>query len=74
LLDEYKKRKGDWSAYERDFLALMAQRRIGEVLSPSAFDRRTALLCSEATAENCHRRLVVEQLAQSWPDVLAVHL
>ena len=28
LLDTYKKQKGDWSAYERDFLGLMRQRRI----------------------------------------------
>lgn len=74
LLDEYKKRKGEWGSYERDFLALMDSRRIHEVLSPADFERRTALLCSEATADNCHRRLVVEFLAQRWPDVHARHL
>jgi uncharacterized protein (DUF488 family) len=74
MLDEYKKRKGDWSAYEHEFMSLMDRRRISDILSPSDFDRRTALLCSEATAENCHRRLVVEHLAQSWPGVVGVHL
>lgn len=74
LLDEYKKRRGDWSAYEDEFMALMRQRRIDEVLAPSDFQKRTALLCSEATAENCHRRLVVEHLAACWPNVAAVHL
>jgi len=74
LLDTYKKRKGDWATYEAEFLTLMAHRRIDDVLSPADFERRTALLCSEATAEHCHRRLVCEFLAQRWPEVRAVHL
>ncbi len=74
LLDAYKKHKGDWSVYERDFLALMEQRRIDEVLDPADFEHRTTLLCSEATAEHCHRRLVVEFLAVRWPNVQVVHL
>ena len=74
LLDGYKKHKGEWAAYERGFLELMAQRRVERALSPAEFDTPTALLCSEATAENCHRRLVCEYLARHWPDVRPVHL
>ena len=74
LLDDYKKRKGDWVSYERDFLALMESRRVHEVLSPAEFERRTVLLCSEATAEHCHRRLVCEFLAERWPNVRTRHL
>jgi uncharacterized protein (DUF488 family) len=74
LLDEYKKRKGDWGTYERGFLELMAERHIERTLSPDEFERPTALLCSEATAENCHRRLVCEYLAGHWSEVRAVHL
>jgi uncharacterized protein (DUF488 family) len=74
LLDEYKKRKGDWSIYEHRFLELMAQRRIEHALSPVEFETPTALLCSEATAEHCHRRLVCQHLARHWPDVQPVHL
>jgi uncharacterized protein (DUF488 family) len=74
LLDEYKKRKGDWASYEQAFLALMAERRIADALSPGDFQTRTALLCSEATAEHCHRRLVAEFLAEHWPVVQIVHL
>lgn len=74
ILDEYKKRKGDWATYEREFQALMESRSIHEVLSPASFEQRTALLCSEAEPEHCHRRLVVEFLAARWPDVEAVHL
>ena len=74
LLDEYKKRKGEWSDYEHRFLELMAQRHIEGALSPAEFEVPTALLCSEATAENCHRRLVCEYLAAHWPEVRPVHL
>lgn len=74
LLDAYKKRRGDWASYEAEFLGLMEQRRIDEVLSPADFERRTVLLCSEATPEHCHRRLVCEFLAQRWPAVRAAHL
>jgi uncharacterized protein (DUF488 family) len=74
LLDEYKKRKGDWRAYEEQFLSLMASRGIESTLSIDDFRSPTALLCSEASAEHCHRRLVCEYLAGNWPDVRAVHL
>ena len=74
LLDEYKKRNGSWDEYEEAFLALMAARRIESVLSPSDFDTRTALLCSEATPDRCHRRLVCTYLAKHWDDVHAIHL
>ena len=74
ILNAYKKRNGDWSAYEREFTTLMAQRDIAGVLDQAAFKRRTVLLCSEATPERGHSRLVVEYLADRWPDIRAVHL
>jgi uncharacterized protein (DUF488 family) len=52
----------------------MAERQIERALSPAEFELPTALLCSEATAENCHRRLVCEYLADRWSDVRPVHL
>jgi uncharacterized protein (DUF488 family) len=74
LLDDYKKRRGSWAEYELRFRALMAERQIEVALSPGDFAARTALLCSEATADNCHRRLVCEYLAEHWTNVRAVHL
>jgi uncharacterized protein (DUF488 family) len=75
ILESYK-RRGDmpWSEYEERFRALMEQRRVAERLDPASFERATALLCSEATPEHCHRRLVIEHLAEHWSDVRAVHL
>ena len=62
MLDAYKKHGGDWDAYEGEFLALMAERRIEDRLDRRLFDVPTVLLCSEHTADHCHRRLVVEYL------------
>jgi uncharacterized protein (DUF488 family) len=76
ILDAYKKRRGmPWGDYEEKFLALLRERRIERELNPEDFERkRTVLLCSEASAEYCHRRLVIEYLAERWPNVHAVHL
>jgi uncharacterized protein (DUF488 family) len=37
LLDSYKKHRGEWSSYEKDFLRLMAERQIEQVLAPAEF-------------------------------------
>ena len=74
LLDGYRKAKGSWEDYERRFLALMDERRIAERLDRRLFDVPAVLLCSEATAEHCHRRLVAEYLRDQWGDVRIVHL
>lgn len=73
LLDGYRKGGGSWEAYEKGFRALLAERRI-ERLARALFDGPTALLCSEPTAEHCHRRLVAEHLAGYWPEVAVHHL
>ncbi|MGH9364840.1 MAG: DUF488 family protein [Thermoanaerobaculia bacterium] len=74
LLDRYKKQRGSWHEYEVAFLELMKQRGIESRLDRSLFDRPTVLLCSEATAERCHRRLVLEHLRDHWGDLEIVHL
>src|SRR6266702_3014830 len=74
MLDSYKKRKGDWAAYEREFLSLMRERHIETAIDRAQFAEPTVLLCSELTAEHCHRRLVLEYLADKWGDVTVHHL
>jgi uncharacterized protein (DUF488 family) len=74
ILDQYKKKKGDWAAYERAFLALITGRDISNRLDPASFKQPTVMLCSEATAEHCHRRLVLEYLQQHWDGVTIHHL
>ena len=73
MLDEYKKNHGDWIDYESKFLALMAERKVEETLDRSVIDGG-CLLCSEATPENCHRRLVAEYLKEKWSSVEIEHI
>ena len=74
MLDQYKKKKGSWPEYEQRFLALMADRRVEEKIDPSLFSVPTALLCSEPTAEHCHRRLVLDYLRTKWSNISVRHL
>ena len=74
LLDEYRKAKRGWSTYERGFRALLAERQVERVLDRALFDLPTVLLCSELTADHCHRRLVLEYLSDAWRPFEIVHL
>jgi uncharacterized protein (DUF488 family) len=71
LLKSYRKEKRDWGAYEKSFLALMAERQIENRLEPAMLEG-ACLLCSEATADCCHRRLVCEYLNEKWGGALTV--
>ena len=75
MLKTYRSGMGaaDWPAYERQFLALMAERRIETRLSPALLDG-ACLLCSEASPRHCHRRLVAEYLQAHWGDLQIEHL
>ena len=74
ILDAYRA-DGDWPAYERAFRRLLVERdatAIGrEIL---ARYRRPCLLCSEPTADHCHRRLVAEWWASHLGDLEVIHL
>jgi uncharacterized protein (DUF488 family) len=69
-----KSKKKNWPEYERRFLALMAERKIEDNLDRTLFQVPTVLLCSEPTANFCHRRLVAEYLQEKWGDVTITHL
>lgn len=73
LLDAYKKFKGDWSVYEREFLELMERRRIESTLAKVLIDQGCSL-CSEDKPHHCHRRLVAEYLQRHWAQVSIEHL
>ncbi len=73
LLDAYKKQDGKWEDYERQFLDLMAARKIEERLKPDSLDG-ACLLCSEDKPHHCHRRLVAEYLRGKWGNIETVHL
>ncbi len=74
MLDTYKKSKGSWEEYARQFLALIAAREVERHIQRALFAVPTVLLCSEATPERCHRRLVAEYLRDRWGAVEIIHL
>jgi uncharacterized protein (DUF488 family) len=73
LLDKARKAKGTWDGFEKQFLALMRQRR-----AEKSVDRKevtdACLLCSEHEPDHCHRRLVAEYLQRAYPDIEIIHL
>ena len=74
ILDAFKKRKGDWEVYTETYLELIRSRKVESALSPESFRKKTVLLCSEPTAEHCHRRLALEYLQKHWADTKIIHL
>jgi uncharacterized protein (DUF488 family) len=74
ILDRYRA-DGDWEIYEARFLSLLREReaeRVGQELL--ARYRLPCLLCSEADADHCHRRLVAEHWADHLSGLQIVHL
>lgn len=61
LLKGYRKKSVTWEAYEENFEEIMISRDIEKHINENYLSLSTkniCLLCSEATAEKCHRRLV----------------
>lgn len=73
LLDAYRKEHRDWDLYQREYLALLDDRRIAQKPLQRTI-ANAGLLCSEATPEHCHRRLAVEYLGRHWGGLEVVHL
>jgi uncharacterized protein (DUF488 family) len=73
ILDEFKKEKGSWENYEALYLELLRSRAAERQMQRELFDG-ACLLCSEATPEHCHRRLLAEYLSEQWGGIRIVHL
>lgn len=74
IFDAYREDK-DWSAYEERFQPLLVERQAEKVGREILTRYQTiCLLCSEPTADHCHRRLVAEYWADHIPDLSISHL
>jgi len=74
LLNTFKNHKGDWGAYEPQFLDILRSRQVENLVSRELLDGG-CLLCSEEKPQHCHRRLVAEYLKEKWGgDVQIEHL
>ncbi len=74
ILDAYKKKQLPWEEYEPRFLEILQERQAETLVDRELFDLPTVLLCSEPTAQRCHRRLVAEYLRDRWGGVEITHL
>lgn len=74
LLKSYKK-DNNWKHYEIEFDKILKDRDL-EIYYPMLLDEdeNICLLCSESTAEKCHRRLVAEHLQKTHPDLEIIHI
>ena len=72
LLNNYRSKKITWDDFEDLYLNQIKSSRAIDTLNPSDF-MNACLLCSEHTAEKCHRRLLAEELGKLW-GIRIVHL
>lgn len=73
LMGAYKSKKIAWPEFERQFRLLLWERQVETRIKPGTLDR-ACLLCSEASAENCHRRLAAEYFAEKDTGITVEHL
>lgn len=73
ILDGYKKGEMSWLDYEQKYNELLTARNHLQRMDQAVFDN-ACLLCSEPTAQQCHRRLLAEHLAQAIPELQVKHL
>ena len=57
-----------------EFFGKLAGAGSRRVIDRQLFSVLSVLLCSEKTADHCHRRLVCEYLNRKWKGLEAVHL
>lgn len=64
-----------WERYTREFYETMQERDITDYIKKEYSTRRSVcLLCSEESADYCHRRLVAAKFKEVWPECDIVHL
>ena len=76
LLKDYQSEKVSWDEYVNIFNSIMDKRSVCEKFYDrfSKFEK-VCLLCSEATPEHCHRRLVAERVQKCNPiNVEIIHI
>ena len=73
ILDGYKKKQISWDEYVVQYNTLIKKRIIESKLSLSELDG-SCFLCSEPTADMCHRRLAAEYLKKQYKELKIKHL
>lgn len=74
ILEEYRKNKENWEKFLTNYRALIRSRKVESALSKKDFQQRTVLLCGEASAEHCHRKVALDYLKAKWGGITILHL
>ena len=72
-LSAYRAGTMTWADYATSYKRLLVKRHVQTELK-SVLNDGDCFLCSEATADHCHRRIAAEYLQQHWPSLRVVHL
>ena len=73
LLNGYKDKSVSWEEYVKVYNQILIDRDAIKNISINELDN-IVLLCSEPTAEQCHRRLMAEYLSKNFEDIKIKHL
>ena len=73
LLDGWRDEKIAWSKYVVEFRKLIEERNILQGVKAENLDG-CVLLCSEMTADMCHRRLLAEYFQAKFSEIEVIHL
>lgn len=74
-LKRYKSKEIKWNQYVEEFSQTMADRDIcNHIQSNYSVEKRICLLCSEAKADQCHRRLVGNKFKEVFNNLDIIHL
>jgi len=73
LLKKWQKGAINWPEYETAYKEMLMKRNVIDKIDKKILDNG-CLLCSEPTAEQCHRRLFAEYLKNKIPELEIVHI
>jgi len=72
LLRNYRSKEITWEEFAAKYQNQIAESKVILSLNKGDFEN-SCLLCSEETAEKCHRRLLAEELSKFW-EIEIIHL
>lgn len=76
LVGSYYRKEMGWDEYESAYLDFLRSEEIAplvEVFARRCTEETITLLCVEDKADNCHRRLLAEELQRKEPGLRVVH-
>ncbi len=76
LLKEWRDGTISWEQYEEQYMSIQEKRgTYKNFLADFEKYEKICILCSEATPEHCHRRLLAEKLEKEFPnDIKVIHI